>query len=505
MTSRDLQLPSVAIDLAGQRLSYPELDTLGEIRVQQRVSLPTQCELTFFDAPPPDSPLSSVVVGLTLEVWLQSEPLFKGEITALEYGYEPSRGRTWRVRGYDPLHRLRQRQPVRAHVQVDLAGLARQLVQDIGVAVETPPNNGFWRYLIQHGQTDLEFLTRRAEACGCFFALQGDRLRFFSLEGDGPSVSLALGETLLEARVEVNGDGVCGEVSAGGWNPLSGEAHAGRASVARVGRQVSARVPPEWIGGSIERFLVSEVLQDDRHAESLAQAELDRRAMREVTFWGVAEGDARLCPGVSVELGGVTPELAGRYVLTEATHILDSEHRFITEISTRLTPPSRPAGSASMLLGVVTAVNDPEHLGRVKVRLPTCENLETDWVQVMTVGAGAGKGIIALPDLDDRVLVLCAQQDPAQGIVIGGLYGMAGSPDSGVEGEAVKRFTILTPGGQRVRLDDQNKAVRVENSAGSYVELLPGEVVLHSAAPLRIEAPGQSVVIRGKAINFEEA
>ncbi|MCI0538967.1 MAG: phage baseplate assembly protein V, partial [Verrucomicrobiales bacterium] len=109
------------------------------------------------------------------------------------------------------------------------------------------------------------------------------------------------------------------------------------------------------------------------------------------------------------------------------------------------------------------------------------------------------------PDVGDQVLVLCAQEDPAQGLVLGGLYGMRGPPDSGVEGQAVKRFTWVTPGGQRVQLDDQKKSVRFENSAGSYVELTPDHFAVHAATDLRIEAPGRTVAIRGKAINFEEA
>jgi phage protein D len=67
---------------------------------------------------------------------------------------------------------------------------------------------------------------------------------------------------------------------------------------------------------------VGQAVQDDQHADALAQAELDWRVGREVTLWGVAEGNPRLRPGTPVELQGVAPVLAGRYVLTEVTHIL---------------------------------------------------------------------------------------------------------------------------------------------------------------------------------------
>jgi phage baseplate assembly protein V len=124
-------------------------------------------------------------------------------------------------------------------------------------------------------------------------------------------------------------------------------------------------------------------------------------------------------------------------------------------------------------------VGDPEGLGRVKVTLPAYENLETDWMGVLSPGAGGKKGFITLPDVGDQVLVLLAHQDPAQGIVLGGLFGSKVPPDAGVEKGAVRRFTLLTPGGQRIRLDDGGSAIHIQDSTGNYVDLSPKQVVVH--------------------------
>jgi hypothetical protein len=93
--------------------------------------------------------------------------------------------------------------------------------------------------------------------------------------------------------------------------------------------------------------------------------------------------------------------------------------------------------------------------------------------------------------------------DPGRGIVLGGLYGARGMPDSGVAGPGARRFTLLTPGGQQAVLDDAGRRVRLEDSQGSYVELAPGLFRLHAAVDLEIEAPGRSIKIRGQAIDFE--
>jgi phage baseplate assembly protein gpV len=506
MTTANLTMPQVTVEIAGRALAPAECAVLGEIRVQQRLSLPTLCELTFFDEPGRDGFISHRVLGLTLKVALKdaAPALFDGEITAIEYGYEPDRGRTLRVRGYDRLHRLRKRRPIRAHVQVNLADLAKELVGDLGLEVEAPSATPCWKHVIQR-QSDFELLADRSEVCGLYFTLRDCTLHLLSLEGLGEAVPLRLGESLIEAHIELNSDPCCRTVTTAGWDPLRVELHKGRADAARVGRSIFADIPPEWVDGNPECTLVSRVAQDDREAETLAQAELDRCVAREASLRGVAEGNPRLRPGTPIQVDGVAPAVAGRYVLTAVTHRIDNEHRFVSELST-CPPASRARADGTIaVLGVVTRVNDPEDRGRVRVTLPAFEEVETDWMSVVTVGSGAKKGLVMLPDAGDQVLVLCTQEDPAQGVVLGGLFGSLDLPDSGVEGEAVRRATWVTRGGQQIQLDDQRKSVRVRNSDGSYLLLTPGKVSLHAAADLDLEAPGRTVRIRAAAINFEEA
>jgi phage baseplate assembly protein gpV/phage protein D len=505
MAITNLGLPLVVVEVNGQPLS-PEASGLSEIRIQQRLSLPTLCELTFLRVEGASEAGFTTALGDKLRVALRNDPdsLFVGEVTAMEYTYQAAHGRELRVRGYDLLHRLRKRQPVRGLVQVGLAELAKELVSGLGVTVQAPRADLLWRRLIQHTQSDLELLTELTESCGLYFTLRENVLHLLSLDGIGNPVPLILGETLFETRIEVNGDPCARSVAVTGWNPLRVESHKGAATSARVGRKIVTEVSPDRLGGSPERKLAGQAVQDNQHAEALAQAELDWRVGREVTLWGVAEGNPRLRPGTPVELQGVAPGLAGRYVLTEVTHILDSDKGFVSEISTAPTAPAIRSKGTTMTFGVVTRVNDPEQFGRVQVSLPAYDNVETDWISVLTLGVGAKKGVVMLPDVGDEVLVLCANEDPAHGVVLGGLSGK-GPPDSGVEGNAVKRFGWLTPGGQLLRMDDAKKSLRLENADGSYLEITPHKVSLHCRADLEIEAPGRSIRVRGKAIDFQEA
>ena len=168
-------------------------------------------------------------------------------------------------------------------------------------------------------------------------------------------------------------------------------------------------------------------------------------------------------------------------------------------------PRTDLAQPAVAALGIVTQVNDPQAQGRVRASLPAYADMETEWMQVLSLGAGRSKGLMILPGVEDRVLVLLPDGDPSHGIILGGLYGPEAMPDSGVESGETRRHTWLTAGGQRVRLDDASQTIRVEDSSGSYVELSPQKVLVHATTRLELEAPGQAVVIRGATIDFERA
>jgi phage baseplate assembly protein gpV/phage protein D len=449
-------------------------------------------------------------VGASLVVRLPNPApaLFDGEITAVEYVYQSDQTCLTRLRAYDRLHRLRKQQPVRVHVDQSLDELARECVKQLGIDVRSDTSGPIWPRIVQHCQSDFELLAQRAADCGLFFYLHDRVLNIFSLAGGGgPPVALAWGQNLFEVRLEINAATSTAAVEAAGWNPWRVEQHHGRAGTPRSGHDIAARVDAARVGADTQRLMVDQLVQHDRLAESLAQGELDRQVARTVVLTGVADGDPRLQPGLPIEVTGVPSPLAGRHVLSAVSHRLDADHGYISQISTIPPPPPRRKRGMVASMGRVTQIDDPEAMGRVKVCLPTYGNLESDWLAVLTMGAGAGKGLVIQPDLDDQVLVLLERNDPAQGVILGGLYGSSSRPadsDWGVAQDAVKRFTFHTPGGQRIQLDDANQRLVLEIGDGSFLELTPKRVLLHAETELVMEAPGQQVRIKGRNIDFEQ-
>jgi phage protein D/phage baseplate assembly protein gpV len=495
-------VPQVLVEVDGLPLEETAINELAAVRVRHRLAAPAQCELTFHG--PVETDLPGAGNDVRVAVAGHDTPLFEGQITAVEHVFGPDRDYSLVVRAYDALHRLRKRQSARAFVQTTVDGLASELAGDAGMSSESAESGPVWQNVVQHNETDLELLVVLAARCGMYPVVRDGDLHLITFEGTGDAVELTLGEELLEARVELNGERATRSVKAVGWDPLSAETHEAEASSPRTGRDVGAQVDPSDVGGTGDVALYGEFASDDAHASALAQSELDARAAGEVTFWGVAEGDPRLRAGTPVDLSGLRDELDGTYVLTDVTHTVDGIRGYLTELSSAPPEVRRRRTAAIAALGKVTSVDDPDGRGRVRVNFPAYGDVESDWLGVVVPGAGSDRGVVALPDVGDHVLVVFAHEDPAAGLVVGGLYGTGGPPDPGVAGAEVRRFSVRTSGGQWITLDDENKKLRLEDVTGSSVELTPNQVTIHAAVDLTIEAPGRAVVVRAKTVDFEQ-
>jgi phage baseplate assembly protein gpV len=314
-------------------------------------------------------------------------------------------------------------------------------------------------------------------------------------------VQLHYGQSLYEATAEANVDRVARTVTAYGWHHQRAEGIEATANRPRTGPDVPLRVDPSQ-GYALS--LVDQSAEDEDDLAGIAQSTLDASAARTVTLRGVAAGDARLRAGTRIRVTGLADEIDGGYVVCSAVHTVDA-NGYQTEFSTEPPPAPKHHLGASVTLGRVTAVDDPDGLGRVRVCLPALGDLDVGWLGVLCPGAGRGRGLVALPDVDDTVAVALPHAAPEQGVVLGALFGTIVPPDPGVSGSSVARWSLRTDDGQSIVVDDDAHSVRVEDKAGSFVELAPGTVRLHAEEDLVIEAPGGAITVRARSVDFEQA
>jgi uncharacterized protein involved in type VI secretion and phage assembly len=133
----------------------------------------------------------------------------------------------------------------------------------------------------------------------------------------------------------------------------------------------------------------------------------------------------------------VGDRFSGTYAVTSATHVFTTEQGYETtfhiqgphsDVLTYLLEGEQQEDVhrglvSGVVTGVVTNIDDQDNLGRVKVKYPWLdEQLESHWARVAAPSAGAQRGFLTLPEVNDEVLVAFEHGDINAPYIIGGLW-----------------------------------------------------------------------------------
>src|SRR5215472_353851 len=82
-----------------------------------------------------------------------------------------------------------------------------------------------------------------------------------------------------------------------------------------------------------------------------------------------------------------------------------------------------------VVVGIVTNNQDPDGMGRVKVKFPWLSDQdESWWARIATVMAGSSRGSYFLPEVNDEVMVAFEHGDVRFPYVLGALWNGKDSP-----------------------------------------------------------------------------
>lgn len=116
-----------------------------------------------------------------------------------------------------------------------------------------------------------------------------------------------------------------------------------------------------------------------------------------------------------------------------------------------------------IVIGLVCSLNDPDRLGRVKVKYPYLGDQESEWARLATPMAGKERGLFFRPEVDDEVLIGFELGDPRRPYVIGCLWSDTDKPppDDAQATQNNWRF-IKSRSGHIIKLDDTNGKEKIE-------------------------------------------
>jgi phage baseplate assembly protein V len=318
--------------------------------------------------------------------------------------------------------------------------------------------------------------------------------------------TLRWGENLHKWKVRFTASERCDEVLVRGWDgPAKREIEARATAPDAWG---SAAAGPELAAaarrahGPVVRSAGHLGVTSRQEADELAASLARRAAENTALVRGEAVGDPHLAAGDEIEVEGVGRRLSGSYVVTAVEHVYGPGTPYVTRfVCGGREPAALPdllGGSAreepdraALVTGVVTNVDDEEHLGRVKVRLPTvAPEDESTWARVLAPGAGAQRGVQWLPEVGDEVVVGFEHGDLRRPFVLGGLWNREDRPPAeAVEGGRVTVRGMTTREGHRLELRDGGQA-------GATLEAPEIEII--AGRRLRLQAPRIEIAADGE-------
>lgn len=181
-------------------------------------------------------------------------------------------------------------------------------------------------------------------------------------------------------------------------------------------------------------------------------------------------------------------------------------------------------GDAPSLAGVcpavVTNINDPDKLGRVKVKLLNLDlpDYETDFIRVMTPMSGAGWGMLFFPNVGDEVLVAFCGGDISRAYVLGSLWNKnfktpaeikennpirmiqtkAGHKLVFDDSDGKEKITLQTKNELLIKLDDEKNYITLQDKGGKNlikVDSANGTITIQADKKVNISAGSTKIIM----------
>jgi uncharacterized protein involved in type VI secretion and phage assembly len=541
-TSKDT-VPLYRIIVDGQEIDPVEADFVHEIKITDWLRLPDVCTLQVgYPAKSEGEPFQSLddsgfAIGATLEVKLGStdesvtQTLFKGEIVTVEPDFRAG-GVAMVVRAYDKTHRMMRSRKQRTFANQTSSDIVSKVCRDYGLSINARPSGGPHDFVLQHNETDFEFILRLGRRIGFEFIVDDGAATFGPPDPGAEAVELRYPEELRSFKPRITAVQQVEEVNVRGFDlkskkeVVSTKSRPNQLTEAGITRK---QVASKFSGATLE--IAGQSFENKGEADAMAQAMLDQLANAYLGAEGTCSGNPKVKAGVLLNISGVGSNYSGKYRVAKATHVLRGGAGYITQFSNSAgehTMLGQSAGNGSgpvnvdsIVVGLVTNNKDPEKIGRVKVELPSLSGQETFWAPLAVPSAGNERGLSMLPVPGEQVIVAFENGDPSFPYVIGSLFNGRDKPgdemavddgsfalksDHKALFRAKEDITLQSDKGKwDIKIDGGEITEKVQSGAGGgggYTGDFSGAWKLKATQAITIES-SQSVTIKAPSITVE--
>lgn len=352
MASTSSDVPDLLVKITGEKLpdaAYADLVDVSVIDDIEHLSAFTLRLVAWDDAANAVAWVDDkrFSLGNEVEVWLgysgALSMVLKGEITGVDLELSSGDAPRFTVRGYDRRHRLLRSSQTRSFVNMKDSDIAAQIAQENQLTPDTVDTSAQLAYVLQNGQTDLEFLTMRAAAIG-YEVVVDDKTLHFRPPDTGAKAALKLrpDRDLTDVAFHVTTRSQVGAVEVRAWDPMNKQAIVGKASSSddtAMGSETSgATTGPDAADrafGKATLKLVDLPIDKQEEADAVARGVLRQLALGFVLAEGGCLGRTDLGSGSVISITGVGDRFSGSYYVTTVTHRYSPKTGYKTSFSAR--------------------------------------------------------------------------------------------------------------------------------------------------------------------------
>jgi phage protein D/phage baseplate assembly protein gpV len=452
--------------------------------------------------------------------------IFKGQIAAVEPEFG-AQGVVISIRAYDKAHKLNRQRKTRTFQQMSAADMIKKIAGENGLSPKTTSTSVVHEFFQQSNETDWDFAWRLALMHDFEIVVKDTTLEFRPANKGGgeATTSLTYQDSMISFRPRMSGVQQPKTVNIRAWDPKAKQVVNGSASSGETTSQSGvqrSKVSNDLGGGTTA--IADRVAANNGEANALAKSTLNRMSDAYFEADGVAFGNPKIKSGSKVQVAGVGKQFSGTYTVTSSTHSYRGTTGYQTsfQISGRssrtllelMRPPQERDWSASLVVGVVTNNNDPEQMGRVRVKYPSLSDTEESaWARIATPSAGKARGLLMMPQPDEEVIVGFEHGDTRRPIVVGSLFNGKDKPGDDLLQKRDGSFALLSD--QKIHQhskkdfeikSDENMTVEIKKDethkiSGNYKNEATGNGNL-KAQQYVVEA-GSSMTVKGVSVTVE--
>lgn len=251
--------------------------------------------------------------------------LLVGEITGLEPEFFVDDLPKLVVRGHDRRHRLMRGHQTRTFVQIKDSDIVSQLASAAGLNADTTDTGVLREYVLQHNQTDLDFIQQRARQIGYELLLEDRTLIFRPMQNSKKSeVTLDRVQDLLSFCPRLSTLSQVSEAQVRGWSVLDKTDITSQTAAGQEGPTMGSEATgPAVIQdslGTVATVAVDHPIANQAEADQLSQGSLKRKALSYISGDATCVGRTDLRAGMVVRIDGVGKRFGGRYYVPTVTH-----------------------------------------------------------------------------------------------------------------------------------------------------------------------------------------